>query len=174
MRPAMLAVLCAALCAATVAPCERTGPRGAEQRREQWERQGAGRRDGREWRGLAGRVIRVGGEAAQRLSHRVVCSASATTLRSQSVLSASSVEVNRRGSGGRHGVCDGDALVTVIHDAFRPSVQSAQGSHQVQLASGEERAGKASAGRAKRLTRELRKARASWLRDSSLHCLIHS
>jgi len=39
-----------------------------------------------------------------------------------------------------------DALVTVIHDAFRPSMQSAEGSHQVQLASGERRAAKAKNG----------------------------
>ena len=44
-------------------------------------------------------------------------------------------------------MCSGDALVTDIHDAFRPSMQSAGGSHQVQLEWREEEAGKAASAR---------------------------
>ena len=45
-------------------------------------------------------------------------------------------------------MCGGDALVTVIHDAFRPSVQSAKWSRQVQL--GEWRGeGRSGAGKSK-------------------------
>jgi hypothetical protein len=101
-----------------------------------------------------------------------VCSAAATTLRSRSLLSVSSGGRNRRGSGGRHGVRGGDALVTDIHDAFRPSMQSAGGSRQVQLANGEERA-KAAQAKAKRLTARVRKAETAEL-HSSLHSVDSS
>ena len=65
------------------------------------------------------RVIRVG-EAAQRLSHSCECSGCYHAALSVVALCFER-GVNRRGSEDRHCVCGGDALVTDIHDAFRPS-----------------------------------------------------
>jgi hypothetical protein len=75
--------------------------------------------------------------------------------------------------GARVAVC-GCSLSTVVHDAFRPSVQSAEGSHQVQL--GVERGeagGAASARQSETDDTAIAESEATELRIySSLH-LIH-
>lgn len=75
--------------------------------------------------------------------------------------------------GGERAVC-GCSLSTVVHDAFRPSVQGAEGSHQVQLGVERGEAGAAASARqSETADAAIAESEATGLRIySSLH-LIH-